>query len=248
MSHDELLSALSDELDDAYSDRIEEIRKLENFASLRQTEPEIDNDALGVFRKSLIMLLYAHFEGYCKFALQCYVIYINKKRIPVRKLKQGLIASCLEGAFVKLANSQYNPVNIANQLREDRVLQSLGRRREFLIEYDAITPNAVVEINGDLCIDTESNLWSHTLKKLMFKLELEYNLVAEYQGDVNRLLNQRNAYAHGGRDRPPTENEYEEYKNTVFTLMRHLREEIQRSFAQRAYLQDPSDEDEAITA
>jgi len=239
MSHNDLLSALSDELDDAYAVKVEEIQKLENFASLHQSDRNTDEIALGIFRKAQIMLLYAHFEGFCKFVLQCYVIYINKECVSIQDLKHGLLASCLEGAFNKLTDSQHKPVKIKAELKDDKVLQVLGRRREFLCAYND-TVKDIASINEDLCVDTESNLWAHTLKKLMYKLELTYDIVAEFQGDVNSLLHLRNAYAHGGRDKPPTEQEYTDYKKTVFMLMKRLRDEIQSSFSNRAYLTSPS--------
>jgi len=233
MEHDRLLLELADELDSAYNERAREIRKLEDYGL------EQNDDELGVLRKALIVLLYAHFEGYCKFSLKCYVSYINRETPRLSEIKHGLLSACMEEAFKKLTNDQYKPVHMRRDGKEDKKLQTTGRRKEFLTNYDQ-TISGVARINEDICIDTESNLWAHILENLLFKLDLDYDIVDRHESEINRLLLLRNAYAHGDKRQLPSVADYKIYRESVFELMRHLREEITSSFDQKAYLREES--------
>jgi len=232
MTHDALYSELTVELEQEYSKRIAEITIVENFVEYHKgTATE---DVVGVIRKSLIMVLYSHFEGYCKQVLQYYVIYINKEKILSSDAKSGLIAANMHKEFRKLLDSNHKPVNMHDLLKEDGVLQQYGRRREFLGHWGEFMTK---EINiGEDFIDTESNLKSHVLKKIMFQLELNYSIVDTYQNEINKLVNIRNSFAHGDRVGYPTKKEYDNYRDAVVHLMEKLKDEIETSFLDRAYI------------
>ena len=236
MTHDVLYNNLSIELEQEYSSRINEITKVDNF--IEYNRGTADEDVLGMIRKSLIMVLYSHFEGYCKQVLQYYIIYINKEKVLAADAKSGLIVANMYKEFRKLFDSNYKPVDFHSLLKEDGILQQYGRRREFIGHFDQVMKKEI-SIGEDF-VDTESNLKSHILKKLLFQLELDYSIVDTYQNDINKLVNIRNSFAHGNRITYPSEKEYTEYKQAVISFMENLKDEIEKAYFEKAYLKESS--------
>lgn len=232
MTHDILYDNLSLELEQEYSNRIDEIMKMENF--VEYNKETTNEEVLGIIRKSMILVLYSHFEGYCKQVLQYYVVYLNKEKVSACNVKFGLMAANMYKEFRRLSDGNHKPVDLHHLLKEDAILQQYGRRREFIGHFDTIMAKEI-NISEDF-VDTESNLRPHVLKKLLFQLELDYSIVDAHQNDINRLVNVRNCFAHGDRITYPTEKEYNEYKQAVVGLMEKLKTEIEQAYYNRAYL------------
>ena len=230
MTHEDLSEQLSVELEQEYSSRVEEIQKIENFVGLNLND---DSDMAGLMRKSLVLILYAHFEGYCKQALQYYIIYINKEDIPICNVKAGLVAANLNVEFQKLFNTNYHPVTLTS-LATDAALQQHGRKREFISAYDNCI-NRQIGLKEDF-ISTESNLRPDILKKLLFQLELDSSAVDTYQGEIHRLVNVRNGFAHGERMTYPNKKEFDQYKEAAYSTMTNIKLLVAEAFAQSAYL------------
>lgn len=232
MTHDDLYDNLLTELEQEYTSRKNEISKMENFIQLHKDES--NEETIGIMRKSLILVLYSHFEGYCKQVLQYYVLYVNKEHISACDAKAGLIAANMFKEFHRLFDSNHKPVTFNNLLKEDGILQQHGRRREFVGSFDEVMANKI-NISEEF-IDTESNLKSHVLKKLLYQLELDYTIVDNYQNEINKLVNIRNSYAHGDRITYPDEKEYNDYRLAVFELMEDVKNEVENAYYNKLYL------------
>jgi hypothetical protein len=61
-------------------------------ASLAEAEQE-------TFRRAVVVLLYAHFEGFCKFALLVYVNEVNKAQVKCHEASYALAAASLADLF-----------------------------------------------------------------------------------------------------------------------------------------------------
>ncbi len=68
------------ELYRAYDSRFEEVRHLDNLIRTERSVSRQDE-----FRKSLVLVLYAHFEGFCLFCLEHYQNAINSAKIQCRE-------------------------------------------------------------------------------------------------------------------------------------------------------------------
>lgn len=99
--------------------------------------------------------------------------------------------------------------------------------------------NKILNISDDV-IDTESNLKSHVLKKILFRLDMDFALVDDYQKDINELVNKRNAFAHGDRVRGPSNEEYERYKEQALNLMLKIKSIVYDNFSLKKFLKDPT--------
>lgn len=230
MSNQALQIAMIEELEQEYSWRTVEFEKIENILN----EKAIDEVFCEVFRKTLIIMLYAYFEGYCKSALSIYAGYVNRLRLPVSAVTDGLACSALYEAFSKLLDSYHKPIDLGTCLKEDNILQTFGRRKEFVSQY-AQHGAKIVQI-PDKVIETESNLKSHVLKKILFCLDMDYTIVDQYQTEINELVNKRNSFAHGDRRRSPDLIEYNRYKDKTFGLMRTIKQITYEHYCNEKYL------------
>jgi hypothetical protein len=192
MTHDDLCEALSLELEQEYSKRIYEITQIENF--FRLNSASTSEELSGIVLKSLIILLYAHFEGFCKKALKFYVIYINKMETFICDVKYGIAAASLHEDFEKLLNDRLPPPKKINGLHSDGLLWRHYRRSEFLLNYETCLKN-LVKLKDDF-IDAKSILEPKVLKNLLYQLDLDYTCVDLYAGDIHKLIYMRNDFAH----------------------------------------------------
>src|SRR6185437_12187213 len=97
-----LMRSLDDVFQDLESDRRQreaELRLLENIAE--RSEVEMERNMLA---RSLVLLLYAHLEGFCKFALLAYVSQINSLGLPCSEASPPIIAASLGQIFAALRN------------------------------------------------------------------------------------------------------------------------------------------------
>lgn len=233
MDYNSICAELNIELEKELSDRLDEIVSLENIYSMSSMNE--NERCTGVFYKSLIILLYAHFEGYCKKVLLFYINYLNSLNLTVETVKDGLAATNLYGDFGLLFDTNRNPVVLGEKsLREDRILQSFGRRREFVGHYRNHI-SKTINIPDDV-VDTESNLKSSVLKKLLFILEIDHTIVDDFATEVNELVHIRNAYAHGDLVRLPEKNQVDQYRQKTESLMKIVKDAVYRCFCEKNYL------------
>jgi hypothetical protein len=86
---------------DLESDRLQreaEIRLVENIATRVEAEPERN-----MLLRSLVLLTYAHLEGFCKFALLAYAGAVNSMELPCKEAAFPLLAASLGDIFAAYA-------------------------------------------------------------------------------------------------------------------------------------------------
>lgn len=231
MSEQNFNESLSEELERAFSCRIEELTLFENTIFLATT----NEDNLGKCRKMLIVMVYAYFEGFCKDALTIYIDYINRLQVMTKDVTNGIAASSIEADYALLLNSNHKPEPLRGKLLDqDGILHQFARRKEFWGKYSQLL-NKKVELSDKL-IDAESNLKSDVLKKLLYKLDLDYTKVDDFQSELNHLIGIRNSVAHGNLTRGILKDTYDNYKTTATHLMKEIKELITSSYVNRIFL------------
>ncbi len=168
-----------------------ELRLLKNRIAELRNENERD-----VARKALVVMLYAHFEGLTKALLIIYVNALNKLGIKLAQVHSALAACALSELFKALRNPNSKCKIFARQLPHDPKVHKYARDREFLertADFGALT----LAIDPDSIVDTESNLKPVVLRKILYQLGFDPQVVDPWEGTVNRLLKKRNDVAHG---------------------------------------------------
>jgi hypothetical protein len=219
-----------EELEDDRASREGEIRLVENVIGRSRSEEEQT-----MLRRSLILLTYAHLEGFCKFALTAYASAINALRISCRDASIPLVALTLSKVFAALRdlNSKHPEFS---KIVDDRDLHMLARERIFIENFEKIASRQV-EI-PDHAVDTKSNLSSIILKRNLFQLGLRYPVVAAHAGRIDRLLGVRNAIAHGDKLKIPKDADVKEYVQASFAVMKFVQDEVFSSLRDKIYQRD----------
>ena len=190
-----------------------------------------------MLRRSLVLLTYAHLEGFSKFALMAYAASVNALRLTCQDASIPLVALTLSNVFAALRdiNSKHPEFS---RLAEDRELHLLARERSFIENFERITSQRV-EI-PDHAVDTKSNLSSIVLKRNLYQLGLQYPIVAKHGGTIDRLLEVRNAIAHGDKLKTPKPRDIADYLATTFDVMKFVQEEIFAALQDKVYQRDAS--------
>lgn len=122
------------------------------------------------YRKSLVFLLYSHFEGYVKIALQTYIKYLNSLSLYQRDVIPALAAAGMHKEFLAYENLDKKCSVFRTRLPDDTSLHRFYRRVDFIEQMDEFQ-NKILHLD-DTLIDTESNLWYIVLQKNLYKLGL----------------------------------------------------------------------------
>ena len=212
----------ADVYQDLESDRLQreaELRLLENIAA--RTGAETERNML--FR-SLVLLIYAHLEGFCKFALLAYVGAINAASLRCREASSAIVAVSLGSVFAALRDLNSKHPKFSHTLPDDRELHMLWRERTFVDAYENVISQRV-EI-PDRIVDTKSNLNTVVLKRNLYQLGLDYPEVEKHRHSIEMLLGARNAIAHGDVLKVPKPEEIKQWSSVAFEVMRFIQSAV----------------------
>ena len=169
------------------------------------------------YRKSLILILYSHFEGFIKISLLSYIQYINSLELCRKQVNSSLIVASMRKEFVAYDNLDRKCKVFSKDLPDDSKLHRYSRRIDLIDQMDDFLS---VSLNvDDNVIDTESNLWYIVLKKNLYKIGIPIDIFSDYESDINRLVNRRNSIAHGNIRSGVTEHEFKEIENNTLSTI-----------------------------
>lgn len=227
------LVRLWEEIEAEQTWRTDEIRFLQN-----QLELIADEDDKDRFRRAVILMLYAHFEGFCKFSFDLYITAINEEGILCKDANFSIVAGSLSDLFKALRNPDSKSTVFRNSLPDDSKLHIYARNRDF-IESSSEYENQVVSIPDDY-VDTESNLKPVVLRKNLYKLGFPHDLFQDVEGLINKLLNFRNKIAHGAMKDGIKEEAYDELKVATFQIMNEVKSRVMKGLTDKQYLRNVS--------
>jgi len=185
--------------------RIEELRKIGIIIS-----NNIDIEIQSLFFRSLIPMIYAHWEGFVVSSIKKYFDCLNSFDFSIKEMDIHYIVTAFEEKLENIVKSQ-----------------NFDKRKKHLKILLSLLNNNIKFTNKK--IDTKSNLNFEILIMICDKLRFNQNKFRDYKVDLNELVNIRNAIAHG--DTPAFEfKEYEEiekYISLIENLMLDFISEIE---------------------
>jgi len=119
------------EIEEEQKWRQDEVRFFQN-----QVGNFVSNDDKNKYRKALILLLYAHFEGFCKFAFSHYIKAINSEGLNCGQANYAITALSLSEILKELRNPDKKNPEFKNALPDDAKLHLFAREQEFLEKSD----------------------------------------------------------------------------------------------------------------
>lgn len=213
--------------------REDEVRRLQNLGETLGDAEERDR-----YRRALVLMLYAHFEGFCKFALSLYCSAINRARIQCEQADFALAAASLAILFRDLRNPDKKSDIFRHSLPDDNKLHIFARDREFVQRSTEFLRRAVEIPDG--VVDMESNLTPTVLSKNLFRLGFRHNAFEEWYGDMNKLLEFRNKIGHGEMRSGVAQRAYADLRASVDRVMTGVTVVVTRSLEQGDYLRTES--------
>jgi hypothetical protein len=223
------ITAFRAELEGDWAWRIDELRFFQNIGSTITNLDEEDR-----YRRVLVLILYAHFEGFCKVALGTYVNAVNRLGVNCGEANYAIAAAGLADLFRELRDPNRKSDLFRRTLPDDAKLHRFARDREFVELTDHFGERAVNI--PDYVVDTESNLTPVVLRKNLFRLGFDHDLFAHLDGDVNRLLGYRNNIAHGAAKAGMDRKTYEALRDAVIRIIHEVTALIAQSFQEKKYL------------
>ena len=223
------LKSLWAQIEAEYTKRTDELRFFQNQIS------KLDNDdEKNQYRRALILLLYAHFEGFCKFSFALYISAINSEGLTCKEINFPLATATLHQTFKELRNPSSKSTEFKYALPDDAKLHMLARDREFVektIEFE----NKAVRIPDDV-VDTESNLKPIVLRKNLYRLGFQFDMFKALEWQIDKLLEARNGIAHGVIISGISEKDYEERRKSALTIMTEVKSVVMKALTDKAYL------------
>ena len=179
-----------------------------------------DSDRYRALLRALWAMLYAHYEGFCKFAWDLYLDELQKAGVKRKNCKDEIAKLSLQKQFKSL-KGDLSPENLWN-------FGQTGFR-------------TMLEDNLDFQVklETQSNLYPQLFKENSLKVCLNCSLVDQYEIELKGLVKRRNEIAHGQKMIIKDLNEYKKYEDAAIEVMHELAIAIVDCLDQRLYLKNP---------
>jgi len=202
---------LSDKLSDERIWRVKEITAISNLAS-RPNLPPVEAE---FYCRAGSALFYAHWEGFVKRAATHYLKYVAFQRVKISEMAD----------FVMCLFMQQNLGGAPSAAQ----LLKLSQRLQFQQE---LRPKLIWKN----IIQTDSNLSSNVLRKIVAQLGLDYSLLATKSMKIDGLiLYHRNAIAHGEKGEVDLDT-LNEMRTEAISLITLFRDMIENAVVTKAHL------------
>lgn len=205
------------------------LKQLEDDLDWRETELAIlkkqavlaskDSDRYRVMLRAMSALLYAHYEGFCKFAWDVYLEELQKAGVKRKDCKDEIAKLSLQKKF-KTLKGDLSP--------------------ESLWDFGQTGFGIMLEDNLDFQIrlETQSNLYPSLFKENVIQTGLTCTLVDKYQIELKALVMRRNEIAHGQKMTIKNIDEYKKYEDAALEVMHELAVSIIDCLDKKLYLKN----------
>jgi hypothetical protein len=205
------------------------LKELEDDLNWRETELAIlkkqavlaskDSDRYRVLLRAMWALLYAHYEGFCKFAWDVYLEELQKAGVKRKDCKDEIAKLSLQKKF--------------KTLKGDLSPQSLW-------DFGQTGFGIMLEDNLDFQIrlETQSNLYPSLFKENVIQAGLTCTLIDKYQIELKALVTRRNEIAHGQKMTIKNIDEYKKYEDAALEVMHELAISIIDCLDKKLYLKN----------
>lgn len=208
----------------------------EEFAFFKNQLNNIaDENDKNRYRKSLVLILYSHMEGYIKTALQIYIQYINEQKLPRKKVVSRLMVAGMHKEFTAYENLDRKCKVFPRKLPKESSLHRFYRQVDFIEQIEKFK-NSILIVQDEV-IDTESNLWYIVLEKNLYKIGLPVDIFKQYEKEINELVNRRNSIAHGSKYSGIEEQDFSRLETKIFLALSDITRLLYEYANHHKYLQ-----------
>lgn len=211
-----MIEKVFEEIQEDITWRNSELNKIKNIAL------NLTNTDLQIFLKSILPLLYAHWEGFVVVSLKIVFKYLNTLNLSSNDYCNIYLTTAYEQTLKSLDNST-----------------GFDKRKKHLINlYKTFTE----QVKLDSKIDTKSNLNFSILQEICKKINLDVNKFTTYKEELNELVSIRNSISHGENAYIfESYNDIQKYINLLENLMLDFESEIQDLLKDKKYLKEQNE-------
>ncbi|OBU29083.1 hypothetical protein C0Z01_11425 [Photobacterium kishitanii] len=194
-----------------------------------------------ILNKSLILMIYSHWEGYIKNSCKQYLLYVSKNKIQTNLLTSNFKAIMVKGHVNEVINSN-NALTLSNEI-------SLLEKINGNIYKNFNIPDSILAEKDKTFINTHDNLNFKTLRSFCKIVGIgNIDFIASRQNYINEtLLAQRNAISHGNKIDPESvafnlnRDSILKLRDLIFLIMDYIKDELSIFAENEFYLQKNED-------
>lgn len=224
------MRSVDDVVGDIESDRLSRENELRLIERLTTDAKDAERAML---KRSLVLLTYAHLEGFCRFAISTYASALNSVGLSCDEATAAVAAAGMTDVFKALRNTNSKHALFKKSLADDRVVHMVAREQIFVDQTRQFFSRPI-NIPDDL-VETHYSLSTDVIRKLMFQLGLNTDEVEPRRGAIERLKHVRNSIAHGDRLKVPSDEDAASYVVTAIGVMSFVQQEITFALSNQTY-------------
>lgn len=216
------------DMEDSLSWRVNEFLALKNLLRSDNSVPVV---------KTLIVMLYAHFEGFFKDCLECYIKYINSTNLTLSNFIDTVITASLSREYMAFEDSNRKCKELTSVPPAEEFLHKYHRRRELTKKFTSNYLDKKIRIDEKI-INTKSNLDYGVLQENLYILGFDYNYFMDKQNNITKLVRLRNSVAHGSQREPIDFSEFEKIEEDILGIMEEMIKYLYRFCLEERYLKN----------
>jgi hypothetical protein len=162
-----------------------------------------------------LALIYAHYEGFCKFALNTYIDALKRLKLRRRDLSWNIAAYSMKSFFASL------------QTKKSQTEFFSALLDEFNVEISKL---AEYELPPEI-----ANLWPDLLITWLKRLDLGYSVIDSHQAVLHALVDNRNKIAHGKKLTISSRADLDQYFQVATSAMHEVAIEVCEALEKRTY-------------
>jgi hypothetical protein len=167
--------------------------------------------------RALCALLYAHYEGFCKFAWDYYFESLEKTGVLRRDCASHIARASMQKDFKEMRG------NLSPDAMWDFCTARFGSLMQERLEFV-------------LKLETNSNLWPNLLIENSSAVGLACSAARENAVKLRSLVARRNDIAHGQKMTIANLGEYHDYENAAIVVMHELAISVLEALESESYL------------
>lgn len=216
------------DMEDSLSWRVNEFLALKNLLRSDNSVPVV---------KTFIVMLYAHFEGFFKDCLECYIKYINSTNLTLSNFIDTVITASLSREYMAFEDSNRKCKELTSVPPAEEFLHKYHRRRELTKKFTSNYLDKKIRIDEKI-INTKSNLDYGVLQENLYILGFDYNYFMDKQNNITKLVRLRNSVAHGSQREPIDFSEFEKIEEDILGIMEEMIKYLYRFCLEERYLKN----------
>lgn len=171
-----------------------------------------------LLRRSAVLFLYAHFEGFTKESAEAYIDFVSRQRLAYERLTTNFVAICARPAIRQAGES------------------NLMRFQTGVVEFLTYNQRNTAKFTSENTIDTESNVNARVFGNILDTVGIPIDDFFSLRMLVldGGLLAKRNAIAHGEKI-DVTEVDYRQLRALVVELLDHFRDCLENAAVLRQF-------------